>query len=183
MASNLSDTSSNSALATNAIISANSLFKLAMRCVGDCIMASEDQSATYLFNPLLNLTVTILSLLLNISNHETNDNLRSAAVKFTETVILRFSKKDQSGRKTGNANDEDFNLEDVPDGHPTITRSSLENIGTWCFNCLRGWCRTGGQVRNRLPDVAPSPSPPPIFRNVSDPPSPCRTSFFPDGDY
>ena len=146
VASNLSDTSSNSALATQAILSANSLFKLAMRCVSDCIMASEDQSATNLFTPLLNLTLTIQSLLLNISNHETNDNLRSAAIKFTETVILRFSRKDQTGRKSGNANDQDFNLEDVPDGHPSITRASLEDIGNSCFNCLRGWCRTGGQI-------------------------------------
>lgn len=49
VASNLSDTSSNSALATNAIISANALFKPTMKCIASAIEASEDDSATELF--------------------------------------------------------------------------------------------------------------------------------------
>ena len=87
----------------------------------------------------------MLAILLKVSDHSTNDNLRSAAVKFTETVILRFSDKGGVGRRK-TANEDDFNLEDVPDGHPTITKESLQDIGQSCFDCLRGWCRTGGQV-------------------------------------
>ncbi|GMI10637.1 hypothetical protein TrLO_g13807 [Triparma laevis f. longispina] len=150
ISSNLSSSASNSSLATSAVLSANSLFKPAMRCISSAIVASEDAAATALYNPLMRLIRTILDKLLNQTTHETNDNLRSACIKFTENVILCFSNKNpqqqkvKKGKKSGN--DDDFSLEDLPDGHSNISKKHLSSIGDDCFTCLRGWVEIGGQV-------------------------------------
>lgn len=51
---------------------------------------------------------------------------------------------------------EDFSLEDLPVGHPTITRESLEQIAEYAFAALRGLALVGGQVKvdvNLLSDM------------------------------
>eukprot|EP00985_Skeletonema_marinoi_P020340 scaffold12072_cov128-Skeletonema_marinoi.AAC.1 len=40
----------------------------------------------------------------------------------------------------------DFSLEDLPPGHPIITRESLEEIGDYAFSTLRGLVLLGGQA-------------------------------------
>ncbi|EJK73374.1 hypothetical protein THAOC_05003, partial [Thalassiosira oceanica] len=47
-------------------------------------------------------------------------------------------------REANTAND--FCLEDLPPGHPIITRESLEEIGEHCFSTLRGLVMLGGQA-------------------------------------
>jgi symplekin len=51
----------------------------------------------------------------------------------------------------------DFALEDLPPGHPIITRESLEEIGEYAFSTLRGLVVLGGQAKideNLLQDAA-----------------------------
>lgn len=53
-------------------------------------------------------------------------------------------------------NSEDFSLEDLPSGHPVITRESLESIAEYSFAILRGLTVLGGQVKideNLLSDM------------------------------
>lgn len=42
---------------------------------------------------------------------------------------------------------DDFSLEDMPTGHPSITREALESIGEYAFVILRGMTMVGGQVK------------------------------------
>lgn len=60
---------------------------------------------------------------------------------------------------------EGFSLDDLPTGHPVITREALESIAEYAFTTLRGMTMMGGQVKidvNMLSDmmlsVADSPS-------------------------
>ena len=51
---------------------------------------------------------------------------------------------------------DDFSLEDLPTGHPIITREALESIGDYAFSTLRGLTLLGGQIRidvNLLSDM------------------------------
>lgn len=41
----------------------------------------------------------------------------------------------------------DFSLEDLPPGHPIITRENLEEIGEYAFSTLRGLVLLGGQAK------------------------------------
>ena len=38
-------------------------------------------------------------------------------------------------------------LEDLPEGHPIITRAGLESVGEFAFATLRGMVTMGGQVK------------------------------------
>ena len=52
---------------------------------------------------------------------------------------------------------EDFSLDDLPTGHPTITREGLDSISEYAFAVLRGLTTMGGQVKldsTLLSDVA-----------------------------
>jgi symplekin len=42
---------------------------------------------------------------------------------------------------------EDFSLEDLPEGHPIITRETLESIADFAFTTMRGLTLMGGQVK------------------------------------
>jgi len=51
---------------------------------------------------------------------------------------------------------DDFSLQDLPAGHPVITREALESIADYAFSTLRGLTVLGGQVkidRNLLSDM------------------------------
>ena len=51
---------------------------------------------------------------------------------------------------------DDFSLEDLPAGHPIITREALESIAEYAFSTLRGLALLGGQVKidvNLLSDM------------------------------
>jgi len=51
---------------------------------------------------------------------------------------------------------EDFALDDLPEGHPIITREALESIAEYAFTTLRGLALMGGQVKidvNLLSDM------------------------------
>jgi symplekin len=41
----------------------------------------------------------------------------------------------------------DFSLDDLPEGHPVITRDALSAIGEYAFTALRGFTLMGGQVK------------------------------------
>ena len=92
------------------------------------------------------------------------DSLRASCIKFLEIVVLCFSnralpgaaegsaaalrmqKKDAPRNSGGASGGADFSLEDLPPGHPIITREGLEEIGEYCFSTLRGLVLLGGQA-------------------------------------
>ena len=92
------------------------------------------------------------------------DSLRASCIKFIEIVVLCFSnralpgaaegsaaalrmqKKDAPRNSGGASGGADFSLEDLPPGHPVITREGLEEIGEYCFSTLRGLVLLGGQA-------------------------------------
>lgn len=92
------------------------------------------------------------------------DSLRASCIKFLEIVVLCFSnralpgaaegsaaalrmqKKDAPRNSGGASGGADFSLEDLPPGHPVITREGLEEIGEYCFSTLRGLVLLGGQA-------------------------------------
>ena len=92
------------------------------------------------------------------------DSLRASCLKFLEIVVLCFSnralpgaaegsaaalrmqKKDAPRNSGGASGGADFSLEDLPPGHPVITREGLEEIGEYCFSTLRGLVLLGGQA-------------------------------------
>lgn len=92
------------------------------------------------------------------ANSKGADSLRASCIKFLEIVVLCFSNRALPGivagsqaalrmqkRDAANASN-DFSLEDLPPGHPIITRESLEEIGEYCFSTLRGLVLLGGQA-------------------------------------
>eukprot|EP00980_Cylindrotheca_fusiformis_P011641 scaffold2751_cov131-Cylindrotheca_fusiformis.AAC.8 len=91
------------------------------------------------------------------------DALRSACIKFLEIVCLCCSAKptDPSSRRRKDTPD-DFSLEDLPAGHPVITREALESIADYAFSTLRGLTLLGGQAKidvNLLSDMMMGGSP------------------------
>ncbi|EED93855.1 predicted protein [Thalassiosira pseudonana CCMP1335] len=84
------------------------------------------------------------------------DALRSSCIKFLEIVVLCFSNKALPGAGAGQtigrakkdaSHVNDFSLEDLPPGHPIITRESLEEIGEYAYSTLRGLVVLGGQAK------------------------------------
>jgi symplekin len=141
----IGDIQADEGMAAKAVISANAVFRPALRCVAASIDAADDRSATEVYQPLLDLTKAVFLKLLNDDQAQsaTDNSLRAACIKFTETVVLCFSKRGS----TKASSSLDFALEDIPTGHPSITQEGLEAIGEDAFGCLRGWIETGGQIK------------------------------------
>jgi len=151
IASNLSNAVVASSLAAKAILAANAVARPALRCIARCIDAAEDRNATQLYGPLMGLLGAVFDVLLNNPNNESTKSdggLRAACVKFTETVVLCFSNRQG---KAASAND--FAIEDLPIGHPTISREEVKAVGEEAFQVLRGWVESGGQVTISIKDL------------------------------
>mmetsp|Transcript_18647 Transcript_18647/g.40362 ORF Transcript_18647/g.40362 Transcript_18647/m.40362 type:complete len:1419 (+) Transcript_18647:149-4405(+) len=155
------------------VLSASAALKPCLRYMAERIGSADDAGALRLFLPVMRMIEGVLGRLFlerarggnNMNELEqgskggaaAGDSLRASCVKFLEIVVLCFSNRALPGmvagsqaalrmqkRETTNAND--FSLEDLPPGHPIITREGLEEIGEYCFSTLRGLVLLGGQA-------------------------------------
>ncbi len=170
-----SDVQSDGAIASRAVISACAVVRPALKHVAEKIASADDAGALKLFIPVMRMIGGVLRRLFtpttsssnmndDISMHKdtkmmggkyNQDALKSACIKFLETVILCFSTKAQpkmhtgrsKSRNQGGSSSDDFALDDLPMGHHIITRQALEEIGEDAFTILRGLLVIGGQVK------------------------------------
>lgn len=155
-------------IASRAVISSSAVIRPALNHVKDKIKSADDAGALRLFLPVMKMIAGVLQRLFLVAmnmNHSSDGNksssaggggdaLKSACIKFLEIVVLCFSSRAQpaeSHKKVIRSNvankEEDFALEDLPVGHPIITRQALEEIGEDAFTVLRGLAMMGGQVK------------------------------------
>jgi len=151
-------------IASRAVISSSAVLRPALNHVKDKIKSADDAGALRLFLPVMKMIAGVLQRLFVVAASDTassqhvggggGDALRSACVKFLEIVVLCFSSREQpaEGHRKGMsrsnvAKEEDFALENLPVGHPIITRQALEEVGEDAFTVLRGLAMMGGQVK------------------------------------
>jgi Domain of unknown function (DUF3453). len=161
-------------IASRAVISSSAVIRPALNHVKDKIKSADDAGALRLFLPVMKMIGGVLQRLFAMAmngsasdhggggggggggsnNTSGGDALKSACIKFLEIVVLCFSSRAQpaeSHKKLSRSHvankEEDFALEDLPVGHPIITRQALEEIGEDAFTVLRGLAMMGGQVR------------------------------------
>mmetsp|Transcript_37656 Transcript_37656/g.84768 ORF Transcript_37656/g.84768 Transcript_37656/m.84768 type:complete len:1413 (+) Transcript_37656:394-4632(+) len=162
-------TALDSAAASRGVLSASSALKPCLRYMAERIGSADDAGALRLFLPVMRMVEGVLGRLFlekvrgdgvadgSGADVRAADSLRASCVKFLEIVVLCFSNRALPGaggggqlgaarmkREANTAND--FCLEDLPPGHPIITRESLEEIGEHCFSTLRGLVMLGGQA-------------------------------------
>lgn len=151
------------AIASRAILSANAALRPAFRSIAQAIAAADDTGAMNLYLPVFQMSLGVVSrlfLLHNNSNTNENndpnsrvvspaaggaDSVRASCLKFLETLILLCTSKGprqtqrhpQQRKSSIGTTPEDFSLEDVPAGHPTITREGLDSVGEFAFTALR----------------------------------------------
>ena len=133
---------SDESIASRGMLSANAALRPAFRCIAQSIAAADDTGAMNLYVPVVNMTLGILSRLFLDHHQDVGDSVRASCLKFLETVVLICTSKGprqaQRQRKVGlGTSQEDFCLEDIPAGHPTITREVLDSIGEFAFTALR----------------------------------------------
>ena len=165
-----SSASSDAAAASRGVLSASASLKPCLRYMADRIGNADDAGALRLFLPVMRMISGVLGrLFLERSRNggkeldwAAGDALRASCIKFLEIVVLCFSNRALPGAAEGSAAalrmqkketprggasaTSDFALEDLPPGHPVITREGLEEIGEYCFSTLRGLVLLGGQV-------------------------------------
>lgn len=161
-------TTLDAAAAGRGVLSASAALKPCLRYMAERIGSADDAGALRLFLPVMRMIEGVLGRLflerarsggLNNEldqNSKGADSLRASCIKFLEIVVLCFSNKALPGaagsqaamrmQKRGVDTANDFSLEDLPPGHPIITRESLEEIGEYCFSTLRGFVLLGGQA-------------------------------------
>ena len=93
---------------------------------------------------------------LYIYSHGGSRSLRSLNTRYTRHLSpllfccskrrRRFAPRASPLLAQKSGNEDDFSLEDLPDGHSNISKKHLSSVGDDCFTCLRGWVETGGQV-------------------------------------
>ncbi len=161
-------------VASRGVLSASAALKPCLRYMAERIGNADDAGALRLFLPVMRMIAGVLGRLflerVRVSaggggggatgngNDVASDSLRATCIKFLEIVILCFSNRSIPGasagshaalrmQKGGGSKDaNDFSLEDLPPGHPIITREGLEEIGEYCFSTLRGLVLLGGQA-------------------------------------
>jgi len=150
--------------ASRGVLSASAALKPCLKYMAERIGSADDAGALRLFLPVMRLIEGVLGRLFlegarkndgrDINNEKEGDALRSSCIKFLEIVVLCFSNKalpgaagSQAARMKKDASQaNDFSLEDLPPGHPIITRENLEEIGEYAFSTLRGLVLLGGQA-------------------------------------
>lgn len=157
------DVHADGAIASRAVISSSAVIRPALRHVSERIRGADDAGALRLFIPVMRMIGGVLKRLFATTSgagagaggsssveEKSVDAVKSACVKFLEIVVLSFSTRSQpgaGGRRKQHVSMEDFALEDLPMGHPVITRQALEEIGEDAFTVLRGLAMIGGQVK------------------------------------
>ena len=135
----------NSATASRGILAASASLRPSLRHIVQRIKDADDRGATRLYKPVMEMIENVVKKLFVAHGSEA---LVSSCVKFLEIVVLCCSKKPQeSSRRKKQADTTDFSLEDLPEGHPVITREALESIAEYAFTAVRGLVLLGGQVR------------------------------------
>lgn len=139
------------ATASRAVLAASTSLRPSLKHIVQRIKAADDRGANRLYAPVMKLIEYVLQkLLLSAVDALSPDNLMAACIKFVEIVVLCCSRKPQDPtirRRGASTTPEDFSLEDLPEGHPVITRESLESIADYSFTVLRGFTLLGGQVK------------------------------------
>ena len=147
-------------IASRAILSANAALRPAFRWIAQSIAVADDTGAMNLYLPVFHMSLGVVSRLFllghnnNVDPADNNtgaDSVRASCIKFLETLVLLCTSKGprqtqrQSQQRKGfvGSTPEDFCLEDIPTGHPTITRETLDSIGEFAFTALR-------YVRNKI---------------------------------
>ncbi len=146
------------AIASRAVLSASAAIRPSLRLVTNYISNANDAGALRIYIPLMRMINGVLRRLFssatpntsfsNASTHE--DTVRSPCIKFLEVLVLCCTTREISpgqtpSRRTKKSND--FSLEDLPMGHPIITREALEEIGEYAYSTLRGLCTLSGQIQ------------------------------------
>lgn len=141
---------SEDAVASRGIIAASSSLRPSLKHIAQRIKDADDRGASKLFGPVMKMVEGVLKKLFLSTASEGNvgDNIRSSTIKFLEILTLVCSRKpqDPAQRRRGMTSS-DFSLEDLPSGHPVITKESLESIAEYSFATLRGLTMLGGQVK------------------------------------
>ncbi|KAL7557383.1 hypothetical protein ACA910_000014 [Epithemia clementina (nom. ined.)] len=140
------------ATASRGVLAASAALRPSLKHIVQRIKAADDRGANRLYSPVMKLIESVLQrLLLSASDSRSSDTLMASCIKFIEIVVLCCSRKpqDPTTRRRGASTtpQEDFSLEDLPEGHPLITRESLESIADYAFTVLRGFTILGGQVK------------------------------------
>lgn len=161
-------------VASRGVLSASAALKPCLRYMAERIGNADDAGALRLFLPVMRMIAGVLGRLFlervrggagggsggiasTTGDDMASDSLRATCIKFLEIVILCFSNRAIPGaaagshaalrmQKGGSKDANDFSLEDLPPGHPIITREGLEEIGEYCFSTLRGLVLLGGQA-------------------------------------
>jgi symplekin len=150
-----------SAVASRGVIAASASLRPTLAHIATRIKDADDRGATRLYNPAMRMVDGVLKKIFSGSAGATppTESVLSACIKFLEIVCLCCSRKPSqealqaAGRRPRGAGAgviagaEDFSLEDLPPGHPIITRESLEAISEYAFAALRGMALLGGQVK------------------------------------
>lgn len=170
------DEDAEGAVVSRAIIAASASLRPALSHVALRIRDTDDRGASRLYGPVMKMVEGVLKKLVLGSS----ENVRAAAIKFLEIVILCCSHKpqdatkkrgpvvnrksmlllldDKCSRVIDNSHlfqihafisqaSEAFSLDELPTGHPVITRESLESIAEYAYTTLRGMALMGGQVK------------------------------------
>jgi symplekin len=135
-----------SATASRGIIAASASLRPSLKHIVQRIKDADDRGANRLYAPVMKMVEGVLKKLFLSQQGEA---VLSACIKFLEIVILCCSRKPQeaAARRRGQNIMEDFSLDDLPEGHPIITREALESIAEYAFTTLRGLTLLGGQVK------------------------------------
>lgn len=157
------DERSDGAIASRAVVSAGAVIRPALKHIAEKISSADDAGAMKVFLPLMKMMGGVLRRLLSFESNpgtkrEKNedrvamDALRSSCIKFLEIIVLSFATRLQPGASRIKQRNiaivgDDFAIDDLPMGHPVITRQALEEIGEDSFNVLKGLLLAGGQVK------------------------------------
>ena len=144
------DQDSDTATAGRGILAASASLRPALRHIVQRIKTADDRGASRLYTPVMKMVERVLNKLL--LSQQPADNTLAASIKFVEIVLLCCSRKapEPTSSRRGRVaqqSTEDFNLLDLPEGHPVITHEALESIAEYAFSTLRGFILMGGQVK------------------------------------
>jgi symplekin len=159
------DQKSDGAIASRAVVSAGAVIRPALKHIAEKISSADDAGAMKLYLPLMKMMGGVLRRLLSFDSSDATmakrekmedrmsmDALRSSCIKFLEIIVLSFATRLQPGtsrvkqRNMATVGD-DFAIDDLPMGHPVITRGALEEIGEDSFTVLKGLLLVGGQIK------------------------------------
>jgi symplekin len=143
-----SNEESEGAVASRGILAASASLRPSLTHIAQRIKDADDRGANRLYAPVMKMVEGVLKKLFLSSPSE---SVLSACIKFLEIVILSCSYAPQDAtalrRRGQNITGNLFSLDDLPAGHPIITRESLESIAEYAFTTLRGMTLMGGQVK------------------------------------